>query len=73
MVLTNEQRAHDIAIANIPFAFEEHRKHEQRKLESKNGTEAPLAFNIYVAYKTAYDALLHSINNDSDFTHSDQL
>lgn len=56
--LTNEQRAHDIAVASLPF-MKEIIENENRK---SDGEKIP--FDIYLEYKKIYDSVIVSINRD---------
>lgn len=56
MSLSNEQRAHDLAIASLPYMK------ELVEQEIRSGNE--LNFDIYFEYKKMYDLILDAVNRD---------
>lgn len=56
MTLSNEQRAHDLAIASLPYMK------ELVEQEIRSGNE--LNFDIYFEYKKMYDLILDAVNRD---------
>ena len=58
MTLSNEQRAHDLAIASLP------RLEQIVDAQNHNNGNKDIKFDIYIEYKKAYDACLAAINKD---------
>lgn len=56
--MTNEQRAHDFAIATIPILKNDRSYIETQNLPSENG------FDPYIAYKDIYFMALDLFNRD---------
>lgn len=56
MSLTNEQRAHDLAVASLPFM------REQIQTKIKNGEQ--VRFDAYIEYKKLYNHFLSSVSTD---------
>lgn len=57
--LTNEQRAHDLAIATLPLTLK-----DPNLLESLQTEKGDVQFDVYTIYKGLYAASLESFNND---------
>ncbi|HFD0491062.1 hypothetical protein [Enterococcus faecium] len=55
-MLTNEQRAHDLAVASLPFL------REITEQEIRKGNDQ--RFDLYLDYKKMYDLFLESLNRD---------
>ena len=58
MTLSNEQRAHDLAIAALP------RLQQIVDATNHNNGNKDIKFDIYLEYKKVYDACLSAINKD---------
>lgn len=60
---SNEQRAHDLAIASIPIIYEGYKSQILR--QQQNGeTKSEYKFDIYSEYLKAYNKALESFNRD---------
>lgn len=62
MNLTNEQRAHDLAIAILPFI------NESLEIEAAQYNEG-FSFEPYTEYLKAYNSILSDLNRDLPPTH----
>lgn len=58
MSLTNEQRAHDLAVASLPFMK------ELIAAKLTNDPSTDIKFDAYLEYKKLYDAFLDACNED---------
>ena len=54
----NEKRAHDLAIAYVPFAIEEIKK------EAQSANISEVSFTFYEMYLQAYHSFLEDLNDD---------
>ena len=60
MGLTNEQRAHDLAVASLPFV------RDLVKADNANGIDTK--FDVYFEYKKLYEMFLESLEQDETFS-----
>ncbi len=60
MSLSNEQRAHDLAIASLPYMKEL----VEQEIRSGNELNFDIYFDIYFEYKKMYDLILDAVNRD---------
>lgn len=58
MSLTNKQRAHDLAIASLPFIKDAH------KAKSVIDESHDYKFDLYKEYINSYNKVLDSLNRD---------
>ncbi|EHM3078025.1 MULTISPECIES: hypothetical protein [Enterococcus] len=56
MSLTNEQRAHDLAIASLPFA--------KSIIDQRIQNGEDIVFDVYLEYKKLYEASLEAMTED---------
>ena len=63
-MLSNEKRAHDLAIASIPMIYDGFISKAREKVSSNNDTGDPVVFDVYAEYLKVYNLSLEKFNRD---------
>ena len=62
--MSNEKRAHDLAIASIPIIYDEFVNKAKKQVAINGDAEKLYTFDIYAEYLKAYNSLLKIFNRD---------